>query len=56
MFKLLQSSFDHLRLSFNVSNAVLVCSIGVKYQYTIRACAHVFFGNDRGVRLLEHVH
>ena len=33
--------FDHLRLSINSSNAVLMCRIDVKYQYTIRAvCAY----------------
>ena len=34
--------------------------IGIEYQYVSRAmCAYaqvMFFGNDRGVRLLEHVH
>ena len=50
--------FDHLRFSFNASNAVLMCRISVKYQYTIRVvCAHAygFSEKDRGVRLLEHV-
>ena len=46
--------FDLLRLSFNASSAVLMCSIGVKYPYTIRAVCDdyaYFFGKDRGVRL-----
>ena len=49
--------FNHLRLSFNASNAVSMCRISVKYQYTIRAvCAYAYvFLKDRGVRLLEHV-
>ena len=35
--------FDHLRFSFNASNAVLMCGISVKYQYTIRVmCAHAY--------------
>ena len=35
--------FDHLRLSFNASYAVLMCRIGVKYQYTIRVvCAYAY--------------
>ena len=29
--------FDHLQLSINVSNVVLMYRIDVKYQYTIRA-------------------
>ena len=50
--------FDRSRLSFNTSKAILICRIGVKYQYTIQAVcgyAYMFFGKDRGVRLLEHV-
>ena len=35
--------FDHLRFSFNASNAVLMCRISVKYQYTIQAvCAYAY--------------
>ena len=35
--------FDHLRFSFNASNAVLMCRISVKYQYTIQAvCAFAY--------------
>ena len=35
--------FDHLRFSFNASNAVLMCGIRVKYQYTIQAvCAYAY--------------
>ena len=52
--------FDHLRFSFNASNAVLMCRIGVKYQYTFQAvcayaCFFFFFKKYRGVRLLLHV-
>ena len=49
-----QVIYDYLRLSFN---ALSLCIIGVKYQHTIGAvCAYArVFGNDRGVRLLEHV-
>ena len=45
---------DHLRLSVNKSNAVLMCIIGVKYQYTIQVvCAYAhFLGNDHGMSLL----
>ena len=40
--------FDHLRLSFNASNAVLMCRIGVKYLYTIRAvCAYAYVFRKR---------
>ena len=40
--------FDHLRLRFNASNVVLMCRIGVKYQYTIRAvCAHAYVFQKR---------
>ena len=49
--------FDHLRFSFNASNAVLMCIISVKYQYTIQAvCAYAystFFRKYRGVRILK---
>ena len=35
--------FDHLRFSFNASNALLMCRISVKYQYTIQAvCAYAY--------------
>ena len=48
--------FDHLRIRFNV---VLMCKSGMKYQYVSRAeCAYahiIFFRNDKGVGLLEHV-
>ena len=41
MFRLFQSIFDHLRLSFNASNAEIMWRIDVKYQYTIQAvCAY----------------
>ena len=45
---------DHLRLSFNASDAVLMCRIGVKYQHTIRAvCAYArVFQNQRGCALI----
>ena len=33
--------YDHLRLSFNASNALSLCRIGVKYQLTISTvCAY----------------
>ena len=33
--------YDHLRLSFNASNALSLCRIGVKYQHTFGAvCAY----------------
>ena len=32
---------NHLRSNFNASNAILICTIGVKYQYNFRAvCAY----------------
>ena len=45
----------YLRMSFNASNVILVCRIDVKHQYTIQAVC-VYFVNDRGKSLLEHVH
>ena len=43
--------FDHLRFSLNASNAVLLCRISVKYQYSIRAvCAYAYvFSEKTGV-------
>ena len=33
--------YDHLQLSFNASNALSLCRIGVKYQHTIgTVCAY----------------
>ena len=48
--------FDHLRISFNAANTVLMCKIGIKYQDASRVVctyAHVF-GNGQE-HLLEHV-
>ena len=40
--------FDRSRLSFNTSNAVLICRIGVKYQYTIQAvCGYAYVFRKR---------
>ena len=39
---------DHLRLSFNATNAVFLCRIGVKYHYTIRVvCAYAIVFRKR---------
>ena len=41
LFNCYKIVFDHLRLSFNATNEVFLCRIGVKYQYTIRVvCAY----------------
>ena len=37
--------FEHVRISYNALNTVLICKIGLKYQYTfcaLCAYAHVF--------------
>ena len=49
--------FYHLKLRLNEVNTVFLYKHCVKYKYASRAvCAYVHvFGNDQGVRLLEHV-
>ena len=50
--------FDHLRLSFNAVNMVLLSKNCVKFtKLLVQKCAqmHMFFGNDQDVGLLEHL-
>ena len=49
--------FEHSQLRFNVSNAVLIYRLVQNNNILFMQCAlmHIFFGNGRGVRLLEHV-
>ena len=48
--------FDHLSLSFfKRIMRYFLCTSYVKYQHASLALMHMFFGNDQGVHLLEHV-
>ena len=45
------------KVNLNVANMVLMCKIGVKYHHSSQGAAvmHLFWGNNQGVHLLEHV-
>ena len=45
---------DHLRLSFNAVNTLSFTNI-INMQVEQCVLMHVFFKNNQGVRLLEHV-
>ena len=45
-----QIVFDHLLLSFNAVKTVLMCTIGIKYQYVSQAvCAYARFSETTKV-------
>ena len=55
MFQSFKNDVGSLSLRAVQISTVLMCKIGVNYLYAFQCVLmHMFFGNDQGVRLLEH--